>query len=174
MRAGDNGGDKLQAVICAALPNMPAWHVTDVLKEPQSQSLVAAESGTGRVAGGLVFRRTWSSDAATRCDVVEVSFLAVDPAFRNRGVAAKLVARVKALAAAESAALVTHADNGAVAYWRRHGFEAAALAPAAAKWLNDYSDSQYMVLGGGADDDDDTDDETLDDMRAAARAAAAA
>ena len=172
VRARDDGGDRLQAVICAALPNMPAWHVTDVLKEPQSQSLVAAESGTGRVAGGLVFRRTWSSDAATRCDVVEVSFLAVDPAFRNRGVAAKLVARVKALAAAESAALVTHADNGAVAYWRRHGFEAAALAPAAAKWLNDYSDSQYMVLGGGADDDD-TDDETLDDMRAAARAAAA-
>jgi hypothetical protein len=69
--------------------------------------------------------------------------------------------------------LVTHADNGAVAYWRRHGFEAAALAPAAAKWLNDYSDSQYMVLGGAADDGDDTDDETLDDMRAAARAAAA-
>ena len=172
VRACDNGGDKLQAVICAALPNMPAWHVTDVLKEQQSQSLVAAESGTGRVAGGLVFRRTWSSDAATRCDVVEVSFLAVDPAFRNRGVAAKLVARVKALAAAESAALVTHADNGAVAYWRRHGFEAAALAPAAAKWLNDYSDSQYMVLGGGGADDD-TDDETLDDMRAAARAAAA-
>ena len=96
-----------------------------------------------------------------------MSFLAVDPAFRGRGVAARLVARVKALAAAESASLVTHADNGAVAYWRRHGFEAAALAPAAAKWLNDYSDSQYMVLGGGADD------ETLDDMRAAARAAAA-
>ena len=69
---------------------------------------------------------------------------------------------------------MTHADNGAVAYWRRHGFEAAALAPAAAKWLNDYSDSQYMVLGGGGGaDDDDTDDETLDDMRAAARAAAA-
>ena len=173
MRACDNGGDKLQAVICAALPNMPAWHVSSVLKEDNSRSLVAAERGTGRVAGGLVFRRTWSSDAATRCDVVEVSFLAVDPAFRNRGVAAKLVARVKALAAAESAALVTHADNGAVAYWRRHGFEAAALAPAAAKWLNDYSDSQYMVLGGGADDDYDTDDETLDDMRAAARAAAA-
>ena len=165
VRARDDGGDRLQAVICAALPNMPAWHVPSVLKEDNSRSLVAAERGTGRVAGGLVFRRTWSSDAATRCDVVEVSFLAVDPAFRNRGVAAKLVARVKALAAAESAALVTHADNGAVAYWRRHGFEAAALAPAAAKWLNDYSDSQYMVLGGGAADDDDTDDETLDDMR---------
>ena len=172
VRARDDGGDRLQAVICAALPNMPAWHVSSVLKEDNSRSLVAAERGTGRVAGGLVFRRTWSSDAATRCDVVEVSFLAVDPAFRNRGVAAKLVARVKALAAAESAALVTHADNGAVAYWRRHGFEIAALAPAAAKWLNDYSDSQYMVLGGGADDDD-TDDETLDDMRAAARAAIA-
>ena len=130
VRARDDGGDRLQAVICAALPNMPAWHVSSVLKEDNSRSLVAAERGTGRVAGGLVFRRTWSSDAATRCDVVEVSFLAVDPAFRNRGVAAKLVARVKALAAAESAALVTHADNGAVAYWRRHGFEAAALAPA--------------------------------------------
>ncbi len=153
VRACDNGGDKLQAVICAALPNMPAWHVTDVLKEPQSQSLVAAESGTGRVAGGLVFRRTWSSDAATRCDVVEVSFLAVDPAFRGRGVASKLVARVKALAAAEAAALVTHADNGAVAYWRRHGFEAASLAPAAAKWVNDYSDSTYMVLGAAHDSD---------------------
>ena len=101
-------------------------------------------------------------------------FLAVDPAFRGRGVASKLVARVKALAAAEAASLVTHADNGAVAYWRRHGFEAASLQPAAAKWLNDYSDSQYMVLGGGAADGDDTDDETLDDMRAAARAAAAA
>ena len=173
VRACDNGGDELQAVICAALPNMPAWHVSSVLKEDNSRSLVAAEPGTGRVAGGLVFRRTWSSDTATRCDVVEVSFLAVDPAFRKRGVAAELIARVKALAAAESAALVTHADNGAVAYWRRHGFEAAALAPAAAKWLNDYSDSQYMVLGGGAADDDDTDDETLDDMRAAARAAIA-
>ena len=54
----------------------------------------------------------------------------------------------------------------------RSGDAAAALAPAAAKWLNDYSDSQYMVLGGGAEDYD-TDDETLDDMRAAARAAAA-
>ena len=174
VRQRADGGDKLQDVICAALPNMPAWHVSSVLKEDSSRSLVASERGTGRVAGGLVFRRTWSSDAATRCDVVEVSFLAVDPAFRGRGVAAKLVARAKALAAAESAALVTHADNGAVAYWRRHGFEAAALAPAAAKWLNDYSDSQYMVLGGGgADVGDDTDDETLDDMRAAARAAAA-
>ena len=173
VRARDDGGDRLQAVICAALPSMPAWHVSSVLKEPQSRSLVAAERGTGRVAGGLVFRRTWSSDAATRCDVVEVSFLAVSPEFRGRGVASKLVARVKALAAAEAAALVTHADNGAVAYWRRHGFEAASLQPAAAKWLNDYSDSQYMVLGGGADDGDDTDDETLDDMRAAARAAAA-
>ena len=172
VRARDDGGDRLQAVICAALPNMPAWHVSSVLKEP-SRSLVAAERGTGRVAGGLVFRRTWSSDAATRCDVVEVSFLAVDPAFRGRGVASKLVARVKALAAAEAAALVTHADNGAVAYWRRHGFELAPLAPAAAKWLNDYSDSQYMVLGGGAEEDYDTDDETLDDMRAAARAAIA-
>ena len=173
VRQRADGGDKLQEVICAALPNMPAWHVSSVLKEDSSRSLVAAERGTGRVAGGLVFRRTWSSDAATRCDVVEVSFLAVSPEFRGRGVASKLVARVKALAAAEAAALVTHADNGAVAYWRRHGFEAAALAPAAAKWLNDYSDSQYMVLGGGGADDDDTDDETLDDMRAAARAAAA-
>ena len=173
VRQRADGGDKLQDVICAALPSMPAWHVSSVLKEPQSRSLVAAERGTGRVAGGLVFRRTWSSDAATRCDVVEVSFLAVSPEFRGRGVASKLVARVKALAAAEAAALVTHADNGAVAYWRRHGFEAASLQPAAAKWLNDYSDSQYMVLGGGAADDDDTDDETLDDMRAAARAAAA-
>ena len=173
VRACDNGGDKLQAVICAALPNMPAWHVSSVLKEDSSRSLVASERGTGRVAGGLVFRRTWSSDAATRCDVVEVSFLAVSPEFRGRGVASKLVARVKALAAAESARLVTHADNGAVGYWRRHGFAAASLQPAAAKWLNDYSDSQYMVLGGGADDGDDTDDETLDDMRAAARAAIA-
>ena len=153
VRACDNGGDKLQAVICAALPNMPAWHVTDVLKEQQSQSLVAAESGTGRVAGGLVFRRTWSSDAATRCDVVEVSFLAVDPDFRKRGVAAELVARVKAIAAAEAASLVTHADNRAVDYWRRHGFEAASLAPAAAKWVNDYSDSTYMVLGAAHDSD---------------------
>ena len=174
VRQRADGGDKLQEVICAALPNMPAWHVSSVLKEDNSRSLVASERGSGRVAGGLVFRRTWSSDAATRCDVVEVSFLAVDPAFRGRGVASKLVARVKALAAAEAAALVTHADNGAVAYWRRHGFEAASLQPAAAKWLNDYSDSQYMVLGGAAADGDDTDDETLDDMRAAARAAAAA
>ena len=173
VRARDDGGDRLQAVICAALPNMPAWHVSSVLKEDNSRSLVAAERGTGRVAGGLVFRRTWSSDAATRCDVVEVSFLAVSPEFRGRGVASKLVARVKALAAAEAASLVTHADNGAVAYWRRHGFAAASLDPAAAKWLNDYSDSQYMVLGGGAGDGDDTDDETLDDMRAAARAAIA-
>ena len=174
VRQRADGGDKLQEVICAALPNMPAWHVSSVLKEDSSRSLVASERGTGRVAGGLVFRRTWSSDAATRCDVVEVSFLAVSPEFRGRGVASKLVARVKALAAAESARLVTHADNGAVAYWRRHGFAAASLRPAAAKWLNDYSDSQYMVLGGGAGDGDDTDDETLDDMRAAARAAAAA
>ena len=173
VRQRADGGDKLQDVICAALPNMPAWHVSSVLKEDNSRSLVAAERGTGRVAGGLVFRRTWSSDAATRCDVVEVSFLAVDPAFRGRGVASKLVARVKALAAAEAASLVTHADNGAVGYWRRHGFAAASLQPAAAKWLNDYSDSQYMVLGGGAGDGDDTDDETLDDMRAAARAAIA-
>ena len=172
VRARDDGGDRLQAVICAALPNMPAWHVSSVLKEGNSRSLVAAERGTGRVAGGLVFRRTWSSDAATRCDVVEVSFLAVDPDFRKRGVAAELIARVKAIAAAEAASLVTHADNRAVDYWRRHGFEAASLHPAAAKWLNDYSDSQYMVLGGGGADDDDTDDETLDDMRAAARAAA--
>ena len=174
VRQRADGGDKLQDVICAALPSMPAWHVSSVLKEDNSRSLVASERGTGRVAGGLVFRRTWSSDAATRCDVVEVSFLAVSPEFRNRGVASKLVARVKALAAAESASLVTHADNGAVGYWRRHGFAAASLQPAAAKWLNDYSDSQYMVLGGGGADGDDTDDETLDDMRAAARAAAAA
>ena len=173
VRQRADGGDKLQEVICAALPNMPAWHVSSVLKEDSSRSLVASERGSGRVAGGLVFRRTWSSDAATRCDVVEVSFLAVSPEFRGRGVAAKLVARVKALAAAEAAALVTHADNGAVGYWRRHGFAAASLEPAAAKWLNDYSDSQYMVLGGGGADGDDTDDETLDDMRAAARAAAA-
>jgi hypothetical protein len=27
IRMRDDGGDKLQAVICAALPNMPAWHV---------------------------------------------------------------------------------------------------------------------------------------------------
>ena len=153
VRARDDGGDRLQAVICAALPNMPAWHVSSVLKEDNSRSLVAAERGTGRVAGGLVFRRTWSSDAATRCDVVEVSFLAVDPAFRKRGVAAELVARVKAIAAAEAASLVTHADNRAVDYWRRHGFEAASLAPAAAKWVNDYSDSTYMVLGAAHDSD---------------------
>ena len=153
VRARDDGGDRLQAVICAALPNMPAWHVSSVLKEDNSRSLVAAERGTGRVAGGLVFRRTWSSDAATRCDVVEVSFLAVDPDFRKRGVAAELVARVKAIAAAEAASLVTHADNRAVDYWRRHGFEAASLAPAAAKWVNDYSDSTYMVLGAAHDSD---------------------
>ena len=115
VRQRADGGDKLQEVICAALPSMPAWHVSSVLKEDSSRSLVASERGSGRVAGGLVFRRTWSSDAATRCDVVEVSFLAVSPEFRGRGVASKLVARVKALAAAEAASLVTHADNGAVA-----------------------------------------------------------
>ena len=109
--------------------------------------------------------RGWGARRAMRC-VGAISLLAPMLHAEEAG--------AEALAAAEAASLVTHADNGAVAYWRRHGFAAASLQPAAAKWLNDYSDSQYMVLGGGADDGDyDTDDETLDDMRAAARAAAA-
>lgn len=58
MRA--DGGDKLQAVICAALPNMPAWHVAACHREPQSASLVATARGSGRVAGGLVFLSAWS------------------------------------------------------------------------------------------------------------------
>ena len=99
-----------------------------------------ALDGRGHVAGGVVFRR-----ADVR--VVEVSFLAVFPDYAGRGVGSKLVAELKAHARVSGVdALVTHADEDAVSFWRdRCGFEATAVPADLAPWIHHYDASTFMA-----------------------------
>lgn len=74
----------------------------------------------------------------------EVSFLAVDPDFRGRGLGGRLVAKMEALAPA-GCRLVTHADDSAVAYWSSKGFRRASIPVDLGKWLNHYGSSKFML-----------------------------
>ena len=145
----DNGGDKLQAVICAALPNMPAWHVTTCSRS-SSRRASSRPSRHGprrrrpRLPPHVVERR---GDALRRRRGLVPRR---GPGLLQARRRPELVARVKAIAAAEAASLVTHADNRAVDYWRRHGFEAAC---AGGRQGSTHSDSTSSVLGAAHDSD---------------------
>ena len=131
---------KVADLISSSLPRIPRGHCLEVLEEELTGCWAAIEYPSGAVVGCLVFRR------AMNLEVLEVSFLAVAPTHRNRGIGAALCGRLKALGKKASSKLVTHADNMAVEYWARVGFSVAKIPKYLDKWLNHYDESTFMLM----------------------------
>ena len=128
LRPGSRDDLALIAQIQAASPEASQWDVADYLK----YDLVVAVSD-GRVAGFAVARRVAEGES-------ELLNLAVDPAFRRRGVARRLVAELTASHPGTLWLEVRESNSGARKFYKLLGFCEAGCR------LGYYSDSSESAI----------------------------